>query len=178
MDYDSLTKIITRSRISTLTKKGIIAKTSYQGNSSKTKNEYTYKLTKKGMKFCRSKGMKHFEKGKGNERHQTEVGKKYASLCPEEQLHCKNQFDQKELLYDQAYLLQEQGYKDEYEQLLSDIQHASYLDLVYTTTIENKITTVGFEVITRNYSYEDCLIHEETALEILHCDYYETINIH
>lgn len=177
MDYDSLNQIISRSRIKTLEKNGLITKTSYQ-EKSRNKNQYTYRLTKKGINYCRTKGMKHFEKGRGNERHQSEVGRKYASLSPCEQMSCKNQFDQKEFLYNQAYFLQEQGHLNEYEQLMENIQHASFIDIVYTTTMENTVTLAGFECITCNYSYNDCLQHEFTATEILHCDHYETINIH
>lgn len=179
MNYDSMNKIVSANRIRTMTKQGIIRRTSYQNlPKSKSKNEYTYRLTKKGMTLCKSQGMKHFEKKKGNERHQTEVGKKYASLSPSEQQSCKNAFDQKEMLYDKAYLYLENGNKQEHDRIMEELEKVSYIDLIYTTTIDNTSVQVGFEVITSFYLQETIIAHQYSATEILHCTTYETINIH
>lgn len=175
MDYDSLHQIISTNRIKTLEKQGFIKKTCYQ----ESKNVlYTYRLTKKGQDYARAKmGMKHFEKPKGQERHQTYVGRKYASLNPQEQKTCMNQFDQKEYLYNQAFQLIEQGKKDEGEELLENMKTASYIDLVYTTIENHQVILMGVEISTSNYSFEDNCLHETTAIDLIQVEHYEVEQI-
>lgn len=128
--------------------------------------------------YARAKmGMKHFEKPKGQERHQSHVGKKYASLTPQEQKSCMNQYDQKEYLYNRAFELIEKGKRDEGEELLENMKNASYIDLVYTTFENHQTFLMGVEISTSNYSYEDNSLHEQTAMELIQVQHYETIQI-
>lgn len=175
MDYDSLHQIISTNRIKTLEKQGLIKKTCYQESKDVL---HTYRLTKKGQDYARAKmGMKHFEKPKGQERHQSHVGKKYASLTPQEQKSCMNQYDQKEYLYNRAFELIEKGKRDEGEELLENMKNASYIDLIYTTFENHQTFLMGVEISTSNYSYEDNSLHEQTAMELIQVQHYETIQI-
>lgn len=75
------------------------------------------------------------------------------------------------------YELIEEGKRDEGEELLENMKNASYIDLVYTTIENHQVILMGVEVSTSNYSFEDNSLHEQTAMELIQVQHYETIQI-
>lgn len=170
-----LNTIISKNRIRTWEKIGLIKRVPYQDKKiSRTKSCYTYRLTKAG-KSVASKilGNKHFTISRTQERHNHYLADAYCKLPPEQQIIAMNEHDSSEFFHNQAYELIEQGLKNEGNALLDELKNTSYVDMIVVTETEINC----YEVITSNYTTDDCQNHSHFT-EIIHATSYEIINIH
>lgn len=177
MNEEALLNIISKSRINRLKKEHIIEKVSYQDNHiSKSKNQFTYRLTEHGKKVTREFTHKgNFQCGRGNERHNTALSLEYSRLDNQEKNSAMNEQDLKEYLSQKELSLLSENRISEANELLEKMQQMSLIDLTYTQTQTQELCCV--EIITKNYSVETINLKEYTAVEIVQADSYKEINI-
>lgn len=177
MNEEALLNIISKSRINRLKKEHIIEKVSYQDNHiSKSKNQFTYRLTEHGKKVTREFTHKgNFQCGRGNERHNTALSLEYSRLDNQEKNSAMNEQDLKEYLSQKELSLLSENRISEANELLEKMQQISLIDLTYTQTQTQELCCV--EIITKNYSVETINLKEYTAVEIVQADSYKEINI-
>lgn len=155
---DQACSIISKNRFNTWLSEGIIRKVSYQDKDiSRTKSCCTYRLTEKGKKIAgKVLNNNHFTISRTQERHNQYVADIYCNLPPEQQIEAMNERDQYEYFMNQAILQKEQGH-DEAQELIDNLRHASYVDMV--VVVEQQV--FAYEVATSNYTTQDLLDHSE-----------------
>ena len=175
MNLESMSRIITLNRIDTFRKEGIIQRVPYQDKYIDTeKSSYTYRLTNYGKDFCRDMlHMKNFANGRHSERHNTALGDIYSKLDAGEQMSCKNELDEKDILNARILELKEVNIEEAYK-LQEQMKSISLVDMCYTTLEEQ---CVCVEIITSGYSQETIELKEYTATEIIKCTDYQAIDI-
>lgn len=178
MSEDALLSIISKSRINRLKKEHIIEKVSYQDpHISKSRNQYTFRLTEHGKKITRDfVGKGNFQSGRGNERHNTALSLQYSRLDNQEKFSAMNELDLKEYLTQKYLSFTDENKISEANDLIEKMQHMSLLDLTYYSTISQKLCSI--EIITKNYNVATINLKEFTAYEIVEVDSYQEINIY
>lgn len=175
MNEESMSRMISRNRIDTFRKEGIIQRISYQDKYiDDEKNSYTYRLTNYGKDFCRDElHMRNFANGRHSERHNTALGDIYSKLEAGEQMSCKNELDERDILNARLLELRETSIEDAYK-LQEQMKSISLVDMYYTT---QEGESVCVEIITNAYSQETIELKEYTAIEVIKCTDYQVVDI-